>query len=89
MEHCGVRITGTYIVSINNDYVYDGKLDLERLFQITDVSEFVRNEIGEVEKNLLQEESSTARLSKFLMRPMLNMYMMDLWLLVQNWLWRL
>ena len=53
LEHCGVRITGTYIVSINNDYVYDGKLDLERLFQITDVSEFVRNEIGEVEKNLL------------------------------------
>lgn len=36
LEHCGVRITGTYIVSINNDYVYDGKLDLERLFQITD-----------------------------------------------------
>ena len=28
LEHCGVRITGTYIVSINNDYVYDGKLDL-------------------------------------------------------------
>lgn len=57
LEHCGVRITGTYIVSINNDYVYDGKLDLERLFQITDVSEFVRNEIGEVEKNLLQEDT--------------------------------
>ena len=53
LEHCGVRITGTYIVSMNNDYVYDGKLDLERLFQITDVFEFVRNEIGEVEKNLL------------------------------------
>ena len=52
-----MRITGTYIVSINNDYVYDGKLDLERLFQITDVSEFVRNEIGEVEKNLLQEDT--------------------------------
>ena len=57
LEHCGVRITGTYIVSINNDYVYDGKLDLERLFQITDVSEFVRNEIGKVEKNLLQEDT--------------------------------
>ena len=57
LEYCGVRITGTYIVSINNDYVYDGKLDLERLFQITDVSEFVRNEIGEVEKNLLQEDT--------------------------------
>lgn len=26
LEHCGVRITGTYIVSINNDYVYDGKI---------------------------------------------------------------
>ena len=57
LEYCGVRITGTYIVSINDDYVYDGKLDLERLFQITDVSEFVRNEIGEVEKNLLQEDT--------------------------------
>ena len=57
LEHCGVRITGTYIVSINNDYVYDGKLDLERLFQITDVTEFVRNEIAEVEKNLLQQDT--------------------------------
>lgn len=23
LEHCGVRITGTYIVSINNNYIYD------------------------------------------------------------------
>ena len=57
LEHCGVRITGTYIVSINNDYVYDGKLDLERLFQITDVSEFVKHEIVEVESNLLKEDT--------------------------------
>ena len=64
LEHCGVRITGTYIVSINNDYVYDGKLDLERLFQITDVSEFVRNEIGEVEKNLLQIHCWNQRMSR-------------------------
>jgi len=57
LEHCGVRITGTYIVSINNNYIYDGKLDLKGLFQITDVFGFVKNAIGEVENNLLKEDT--------------------------------
>lgn len=57
LEHCGVRITGTYIVSINNNYIYDGELDLKGLFQITDVFGFVKNAIGEVENNLLKEDT--------------------------------
>ena len=56
LEQCEVRVTGTYIVSINNNYVYDGTLDLNQLFQITDVSELVRDAIGEVENNLLKED---------------------------------
>ena len=28
LEHCGVRVTGTYLVTLNNQYVFDGTLDL-------------------------------------------------------------
>ena len=29
LEHCGVNVTGTYIVVINNEYVFDGTLKLD------------------------------------------------------------
>ena len=41
LEHCGVNVTGTYLVCLNGDYVYDGNLDLSKLFFISDVAEEV------------------------------------------------
>ena len=38
LEHCGVNVTGTYLVCLNGDYVFDGTLDLKKLFYISDVS---------------------------------------------------
>jgi hypothetical protein len=52
LEHCGVKVTGTYLVCLNGDYVFDGTLDLTKLFFISDVSEEVPAEIAKIEPNL-------------------------------------
>ena len=52
LEHCGVKVTGTYLVCLNGDYVFDGNLDLSQLFFISDVSDEVKLEITRIEPNL-------------------------------------
>ena len=39
--NCGVNVTGTYLVLINKDYVFDGELKPGELFKIVDVSSAV------------------------------------------------
>ena len=56
LEHCGVNVTGTYIIVINNEYVFDGELKLDELFRVTDVSETVAEKSREVEELLLIAE---------------------------------
>ena len=46
LEKCGIKVTGTYVVNINNQYVFDGTLDIQKLFKITDVSALVEQEYG-------------------------------------------
>ena len=52
LEHCGVKVTGTYLVCLNGDYVFDGTLDLSQLFFISNVSDEVPAEIAKIEPNL-------------------------------------
>lgn len=52
LEHCGINVTGTYLVCLNGDYVFDGTLDLSQLFFISDVSDEVPAEITRIEPNL-------------------------------------
>lgn len=52
LEHCGVNVTGAYLVCLNGDYVFDGELDLKQLFFISDVGEAVKTEIKNIEPNL-------------------------------------
>ena len=52
LEHCGVNVTGTYLVCLNGDYVFDGTLDLQQLFFISDVSEEVPFESNKIEPTL-------------------------------------
>lgn len=52
LEHCGVKVTGTYLVCLNGDYVFDGTLDLSQLFFISDVSDEVPAETTKIEPNL-------------------------------------
>ena len=56
LEQCGVNVTGTYLVCLNGDYVFDGVLDLKQLFIISDVSETVKTEIDSIESNVAVAE---------------------------------
>ena len=42
LEKCGIKVTGSYVVNINNKYVFDGTLDIKKLFKITDVSSMLQ-----------------------------------------------
>ncbi|HQC55035.1 MAG TPA: DUF2779 domain-containing protein [Clostridia bacterium] len=56
LEHCGVNVTKTYLVTINSDYVRMGELDINQLFTITDCSSEVEVAKLDVENNLAQAE---------------------------------
>lgn len=58
LEHCGVPVSGLYLVCLNGDYVFDGSLDIHRLFKITDVARAVETE----EKNIAANLSAAERL---------------------------
>lgn len=55
LKQCGVNVTGTYLVCLNNEYVYDRNLDIHELFKITDVSPEVFLEESRI--NSIIEES--------------------------------
>lgn len=52
LEQCGVRVTGTYLVMLNKDYVRQGSLDVKQLFNIIDLKELVHNEYLKVPATL-------------------------------------
>ena len=56
LEHCGVNVTGTYLVVINIEYMFDGELKLDEFFRVADVSEAVAEKSREVEELLLIAE---------------------------------
>ena len=57
LENCGIHVTGLYLVCLNSDYIFDGTLDLQKLFLITDATDAVREEEAYVEENLAIAES--------------------------------
>lgn len=60
LEHCGVKVTGTYLVCINGDYVFNGTLDLHQLFSISDVTEAASAEAENIEAKLFNVEKILA-----------------------------
>ena len=56
LEHCGISVINTYLVVINNEYVYDGTLKVDELFKITDVKEGVEDQYLNAEMNLKTAE---------------------------------
>lgn len=60
LEQCGVRVTGTYLVCINGDYLFDGVLDLQQLFITTDVSALIGIEEKNVADNLAMAQNLLA-----------------------------
>ena len=51
-EHCGVPVSGLYLVCLDGDYVFDGCLDIHRLFKITDVGQAAQVEENSIAANL-------------------------------------
>lgn len=52
LQNCGVNVTGTYLIFIDNNYVLDGDLDINRLFKVTDVWDLVSQEEKNIRANL-------------------------------------
>lgn len=52
LEHCGINVKGTYLITIDNSYVFDGVLDIHKLFKITDVSPLLSAQMNSIEGNL-------------------------------------
>lgn len=45
LEHCGIPVTGTYLVRLNSEYVRGDELDIQQLFYINDMAELVNAEM--------------------------------------------
>ena len=56
LEHCGVTVTGAFLVCINGDYVFDGTLDLQKFFYISEVTDSIRQEEQNIAYNLATAE---------------------------------
>ena len=60
LEHCGVKVTGTYLVCIDSDYVRGEELDIQGLFQVVDMTDWVELEYPLVESRLRTAEKTLA-----------------------------
>ena len=62
LEHCGINVIGTNLVTLNRSYIRGDELDIKELFLVTNTDEAVSVEIQRVEPNLkLAEEILTSR----------------------------
>ena len=57
LEHCGVNVTGTNLVCINNNYIRGEELDIDQLFYVMNIDELVEAEIKNVDKNISLAEN--------------------------------
>ena len=76
LEQCGIKVTDTYLVCLNSDYVRQGELNLQQLFVTIDMKELVDNEylkvparVSQALKLLASEEEPDLDLSEHCMKP--------------------
>lgn len=60
LEHCGVNVTGTYLVCIDSSYIRGDELEIDKLFKIIDMAPFVDMEIQNVPSLLRRAEEVMA-----------------------------
>ena len=56
LKNCGVPVSACYLVVINNEYVFDGSLDLKEFFKVTEITNEVITERPAIEDNLKKAE---------------------------------
>lgn len=54
LEQCGVNVTGTFLVTLNRDYVRQDDLDIQQLFNVLDLKNLVNNEYVKVAANVVR-----------------------------------
>ena len=57
LEKCGVNVTETYLITIDSSYVRGKELDINKLFKITDVTKWVKEEETNTDRYLAQAEA--------------------------------
>ncbi len=60
LERCGIHVTGTYLVHINNQYIRGEDLDIQSLFKIVDMTDWVALETPHLENRLAAAEKMLA-----------------------------
>ena len=61
---CGVKVTGTYLICIDSDYVLEGELDIHGLFNIEDISKAVADESLLVESQVAAAKKMLAQVEE-------------------------
>lgn len=52
LESSGIKIRNTLVINVNNQYVRIGEINPEELSKITDITEVVKEKIGETKQNI-------------------------------------
>ncbi len=52
LKKCGIDVTNAYVINVNTKYDFKCKLNLNKLFKITNVTELVDQELQKVENNI-------------------------------------
>ena len=60
LEHCGITVTGTYLVCIDSDYIRGEELDIQGFFKVVDMADWVELEYPLVENRLALAEKTLA-----------------------------
>ena len=76
LTHCGVNITDVFLVRLNSDYVRGDELDIQQLFIITDMTDYVAKEYPHIERfvnkarlTLQSQQEPHAELTKYCHKP--------------------
>lgn len=61
LEQSGLKITGTYLVFIDNNYVREGKIDIHRLFKVQNVTDAILPYYADVCENTARAKAYLAQ----------------------------
>ncbi len=56
LTHCGINVKRVFLICINNRYIFDGRLDINKLFLINEITDEISNEEKLIEPNIAVAE---------------------------------
>lgn len=57
LEKSGIKVTGTYLVNINNEYVRHGAINVKELFFVQDIGGFLQEEYDKIDETLQRADA--------------------------------